>query len=940
MKVTVFLGAALALLASCAAPNPGDNGVIDLSGQWQVRLDSATAEPHDITLPGTLDMANLGEPDTLSIALEKPQVLRLTRRHSFIGPAYYTRTIEVPESMSGRPLRLTLERVLWKSIISIDGKTLDSTATQVSLVTPHEYVIAKGLDAGSHELTLCIDNRKQYDISVDELCHSYTDATQTKWNGVLGKMELRALGDVDIERVEVYPDSTLQRASLVIYGHNYADQSLQTRIDVSLDECAEGCKAGQDEEVAPGDFVTTLELVLPDTLRHWDEFQTPRYHLTATAAPQATEGQSAQGSTCKATFALRTLATRGNRMLLNGEPVFLRGTLECCIFPLAGCPPTDEAGWLPVFQSAREWGLNHLRFHSWCPPDAAFRVADSLGFYLSVELPIWSTTLDNDSAIFNFLRGEYESVVRNYGNHPSLCLLSCGNELQHDFVFLNSFVADMKVRDPRHLYTTTSFTFEPGHGGHPEPEDQYYVSQWTDNGWVRGQGVFDVEPPSFDKNYNASMGCVNVPLITHEIGQYSVYPDLKEIDQYTGTLDPINFKAVRQDLEQRGLLDHAEEWLQASGKLAAILYKEEIERALKTNGISGYQLLGLQDFPGQGTALVGLVNAFWQSKHVVEADWFRQFCAPVVPLANFPKAVYSTTEPYKVDLQIANYSGRALGNAEGSVAKQMDWALLSVKGDTLQKGVTELATVPNGDVTGVGSLELSLADVKTAQQLTFCLSLPGTVYRNEWPVWVYPPLPKPAEDDVLTTSNLKEAEQALSQGRTVILIPHLGSLQGLEGKFLPVFWSPVHFPKQAGTMGIVCHPEHPALAQFPTEMFGNWQWWRLAKSSTVLELDSLRGCVDPIVESVDNFMRNRRLATVFEAKVGEGRLLFSAIDLLSPDKVNAPSPEMHQMLYSLHQYAASKDFAPKSQLSIPQLESLFLKGGSHGPGRSSATDIY
>ena len=211
------------------------------------------------------------------------------------------------------------------------------------------------------------------------------------------------------------------------------------------------------------------------------------------------------------------------------------------------------------------------------------------------------------------LRHEYESIVRNYGNHPSLCLLSVGNELQYDFDFLNAFVAEMKVRDPRHLYTTTSFTFEKGHGGHPEPEDQYFVTQWTDRGWVRGQGVFDAEPPAFNRNYNASTEGIAVPIITHEIGQYSVYPDIKEIDRYTGSLDPLNLKAVRADLEQKGLLDRAEDWLQASGHLAALLYKEEIERAMKTRGISGYQLLGLQDFPGQGTALVGLVNAFWES---------------------------------------------------------------------------------------------------------------------------------------------------------------------------------------------------------------------------------------------------------------------------------------------------------------------------------------
>ena len=82
----------------------------------------------------------------------------------------------------------------------------------------------------------------------------------------------------------------------------------------------------------------------------------------------------------KIEFGMRQIGRNGADLLVNGKKVFLRGTLECCIFPLTGYPPTTKEGWLKVFRSAKEWGLNHLRFHSWCPPKAAFEVADSLGF--------------------------------------------------------------------------------------------------------------------------------------------------------------------------------------------------------------------------------------------------------------------------------------------------------------------------------------------------------------------------------------------------------------------------------------------------------------------------------------------------------------------------------------------------------------------------------
>lgn len=256
----------------------------------------------------------------------------------------------------------------------------------------------------------------------------------------------------------------------------------------------------------------------------------------------------------------------------------------------------------------------------------------------------------------NFLRDEFERIVENYGNHPSFIMLSVGNELQHDFEWLNETVREMKSRDPRHLYTTTSFTFEKGHGGHPEPEDDYLVTQWTDRGWVRGQGVFEEEPPAFNKNYASSLEGISVPLVSHEIGQYAVYPSMSEIEKYTGVLAPLNSKNIKDDLKEKGLLDKSMDMTYASGKLAALLYKEEIERALKTPGMSGFQLLGLQDFPGQGTALVGLVDAFWDSKGAVEADWFRQFNSPVVPLLEYNSAVYDASEYFSANVMIANYS--------------------------------------------------------------------------------------------------------------------------------------------------------------------------------------------------------------------------------------------------------------------------------------------
>ena len=887
-----FLCGSLMLLLSLTATAQLS---IDLSGEWKVNLlqNGKQSDAMKVVLPGTLDDASIGEANSLEPMLQKPQLSRLTRKHSFIGTAIYQRDIYITHEMAAQPLQLLFERVMWRSRLAIDGR--DIGQMQESLVAPHHFLINDGLTEGRHTLTLTIDNSKLHDISVDNLAHSYTNDTQIMWNGVLGRMELNI--QPFISDVQVYPDIDHQQA--IVKVKTNVTKKEPTLLFMLDGRTVKPVKTGPDEYLLP----------ISD-MRLWSEFQPHLYAFTVT--PLAASHAPLASKTV--TFGMRSFKAQGNRLLINGQPTFLRGTLECCIFPLTGTPPTDERGWMKVFTTAREYGLNHLRFHSWCPPEAAFRVADKMGFYCQVELPNWSLTVNKDSATARFLYNEFDNIIRHYGNHPSLCIISCGNELQPDFDFLNKLTHYMKSQDPRHLYVTSTFTFEKGHGTHQEPEDDIFITQWTDNGWVRGQGVFDERVPDFKSDYREAARNITVPLISHEIGQYSVYPNINEIEKYTGVLDPLNFKAIRNDLQRKGLIDKAGDYLQASGRLAAILYKEEIERAMKTPQQSGFQLLDLHDFPGQGTALVGLLDAFWDSKGLIEPQRFREFCAPVVPLAQFEKAVWQSDETFTAQIDIANYGPTPVDG------KTVSWQLTSPFGHIYSQGTGR-------------QVSISLNKVERAQRLEFIVSIDSTPWRNRWSIWVYPEVTMPASKQLVVTADIDEAAKALRKGKKVLFSPQTATIRGLEGKFLPVFWSPVHFPRQAGTMGLLCDPRHPALSHFPTDAHSDWQWWRLVKRSRVLVLDSIAP-VTPIVESVDNFVNNRRLAQVFEAKVGKGSLLFSSIDLLTDGQL----PELRQLRYSLMHYMMSSEFHPANSISEDDLRSLLLEHASEQ--KTNANSIY
>ncbi|WP_315821398.1 hypothetical protein [Paraflavitalea speifideaquila] len=431
-------------------------------------------------------------------------------------------------------------------------------------------------------------------------------------------------------------------------------------------------------------------------------------------------------------------------------------------------------------------------------------------------------------------------------------------------------------------------------------------------GWVRGQGVFNDEAPNFSKDYTAAIAGLDIPIISHEIGQYSVFPDMQEIARYKGNLLPQNMIGIRNDLTKKAMLQLAPAYLKATGKFATLLYKEEIERAYKTKGFDGFQLLQLQDFPGQGTALVGLLNAFWEAKGFLTPAAFRQYCSELTPLLRFPKAIYTNAETFNATIELANFY-KPLPNAV------LRWTIKDNKGAVLKTGTTTSRQYPIGNCLPAGEINYNLSAVSLARQLTVEVAVAGTSYRNEWHIWVYPAALPGNNKDVLVTSAVDQALQALQQGRKVLLCPLPDTLKGITGKFVPVFWSPVHFPNQPGTMGLLINEQHKALASFPTSFHSDWQWWDLAIHSKTLVADSLPQQAI-IVRVIDNFVRNHHLTNLFEAKVGKGSLIVSAIDILSNLDQR---PQARQLRYSLLQYMNSPAFKPQVNVQPATIQNYF-----------------
>ena len=386
----------------------------------------------------------------------------------------------------------------------------------------------------------------------------------------------------------------------------------------------------------------------------------------------------------------------GTHFEVNGHQVFLRGTLECCIFPLTGYPPTDVDSWLKVLRTIKEYGLNTVRFHSWCPPEAAFIAGDRLGVYFQIECSSWAnsgTSIGDGGVIDQYIYDEGDRILSEYGNHPSFCMLDYGNEPAGDkqSEYLGKLIRYWKATDNRRVYSSGSgwpFIPENDFNLTPEPRIQR---------WGEGLGsIINRQAPQTMFDFREIISQYKVPSVSHEIGQWCVYPDFKEIEKYTGVLKPTNFEIFRETLEENKMGDQAEAFLMASGKLQAICYKADIEAALRTPGFAGFHLLQLHDFPGQGTALVGVLNPFFENKGYITAEEFRMFCNETVPLARMQKMVYSTNESFSANVEIAHFGEKPLVNAN------VVCIVKNGRGDTIYKEVYKRDKIEIGNCTEIG----------------------------------------------------------------------------------------------------------------------------------------------------------------------------------------------------------------------------------------------
>lgn len=913
MKTSKIL---LGLLA-CAfvhVPSFAQTTELSLAGEWKTELGTCK-------LPGTTDENKLGDgkhPTDVTI--------QLTRLYPYTGALSYEKDIVITKEMANKKhLSLFIERTK-PSTLWVDG---DSIGSICQLYAPHVYALPH-LSEGKHTIRVRIDNRDEVVPQSVRGSHAWTDATQTNWNGMLGKISIIGNDEAYIKSVNVYPNVKKNIATVKVQV--MSDKEMKATLSFNCLK-TEVKKVKLDKGINDITYIIHMD----DNISLWSEYHPSLYNINVElAAKKCADSKSVK-------FGMREFGTEGTQFTINGKKTFMRGTHDGCVFPLCAYAPTDVNEWKNLFLKAKEYGINHYRFHSYTPTEAAFEAADEVGMYLQTELPLWGTIDSTTVEQNDFLLNEARTLIEQLGNHPSFMALGLGNELWGDFGIMRQWLDDFRKQDDRHLYVYGSNNTLGWQGAH-DGEDymvtcrvgggEHYKSNTRTSFSFADEddgGIINHVRPNTREDFSYPVSITPRPIVAHETCQFQMYPDYDQIMKYTGVLYPYNLEIFRSRLDENGLTNQQKDFTRVTNRWGLECYKADIEYCLRTRGFGGYQLLDIKDYPGQGSALCGILDVFMDAKDKVYDRKVVNVMQPVVPLLLMDKYCWSTSEPFKADVAIANY-------AENLVCDYVEMTFelngkkeeITYNPHNVHEGNTSIAIDSEQFVTE--EIINLISSITTPQKAIITLQTGNHndnqhVYTNQYNVWFYPEVAETNTSIVFADTLDAKTMKALAKGKTVLLTPDFPSIekQSIGGLFTPDYWNYAMFktisennnkPVSPGSLGMLMNPEHPLFNQFPTEEHTDWQWWCVAKNSRPLILNSLSKDYRPIIQTVDNIERNHKLGILMEFKVGKGKLLICTTDLESISQYVEGRAYKNAVL----RYAET--FNPTNEITEAQLRTL------------------
>jgi hypothetical protein len=307
----------------------------------------------------------------------------------------------------------------------------------------------------------------------------------------------------------------------------------------------------------------------------------------------------------------------------------------------------------------------------------------------------------------------------------------------------------------------------------------------------------------------------------------------------------------------------------------------------------------------------------------VKAEEFRQFSGATVPLARLKDRVYTTEDTLHAVVEVAHYGPAPMKETRSW------WRIETVAGKRIAGDNFPPLAIPRGKNISLGNVSVDLQRFDAPAQLRLVVEIQGdakAVFRNSWNFWLYPAkLDSSAPVGVLVTSAWGEAESKLAAGGKVLFLPKAADLDATDPKLttVPIFWNHLMNPNGTTFLGLLVDSKHPALVGFPTETNCDWQWVDLFSDTRAVNIDELPHTLEPIVQPIDDWNRNLRLAALYECSVGPGKLMVCSFDL---DARRAGAPALRR---SVLDYMASDRFRPVAAVPAEELRRQWASLNPH-----------
>ena len=703
----------------------------------EVPAGFAPTMPGAIQVPGCWDAQGYGTP---------------TQRvnHNFVGKGWYRREFRIPADWSDQNSSyLVLMGISRYAKVWIDGVLIGDEA--IGFIGSHEWDITPFVRPGQTAvITICVDSRQRWDVDPLYGAAQLNDYLEIDWGGLWGHVyvESRAathLSDVYLRDSITYAaDGSVARTFCGVQTtltDEHARADVRGRLTLELLD-ADGSVAARTSRNLRLDLSAgCAEVELWTEVPHANLWSPDTPYLYRARITFATRGHVTDVQEYR--HGIREIRLEGSRVLLNGQPILLRGYGDDHIYPRQFSMPTDKEMYLHRLRLIKAYGFNHCRHHSVVMPHEYYDACDEVGImphaemllgYADQQLPgigrWWLEGVPTGTSPERANRTiveRFRTVVREYRNHPSIFAWVGGNELglqnranwvRMELPYQLQAVAREEDPDRPFMDADGDWAHDYVNLGGRTTEDYYSIlfDEWCNPFACPDKFLL---PKTLDR-----------PAVAHETGNFLAFPRLDQAALFRegSNIRPFWMETGIERLRAWGCLDEADSWAEASEHFYLLMHKYNVEAIRRNGDMGGYHWWLINDY---WTTSNGLFDHFFRPKSIAPREVLA-FNGEVALLQRGLQYAYTEDTQAQCTVQVSNYGAHPL---QGALR-----CSLTVDGQECSSCTLGTPVVPCGTLSTPVEARLTCPRVEQPTRATVQAELitADSTYTNTWDTYLFP----------------------------------------------------------------------------------------------------------------------------------------------------------------------------------------------------------